>query len=139
MNAVILAFAVLGFLGALSTDVRYLQLVSTCRRDTTATYPCHYHYHSPLHSPTGLFLCYVVQYLLMLVLLFAWELIWILVEAIGYKVSLSALTWDIALCCVLAVVSDASQHSTTYQQRSTHTSRMQGRPRKELTIALLRM
>ena len=50
MNAVILAFAVLGLVGALTTDIRWMQL-----------------------------------YLLMLTLLFVWELIYILVTAIGTR------------------------------------------------------
>jgi len=105
VNAVILAFAVLGLVGALTTDIRWMQL-----------------------------------YLLMLTLLFLWELIYILVTAIGtatprtrlccvsrlvhlltepmlhdcllsgcrvsgYKQSLNTLTWDITLCIILAVVS----------------------------------
>ena len=46
---------------------------------------------------------------MMLAVLFVWELVWILVQAIGYKASLGSLAWDIALCSVLLVVRAAVQ------------------------------
>lgn len=44
-------------------------------------------------------------YLLLTIALCLWELIYIIVSAVKYKESVRSLGWDIALCCLLALVS----------------------------------
>ena len=106
----ILAFAVLGLLGATCADVRWLQLVSAAAQTRRSSRGQRAWGCSAEWPPCVLPSACVGQYLVMLTVLFVWELIFILVSALGYGQKLGQLSWDIALCALLALVSSEAQH-----------------------------